>query len=270
VPDFLAGRPPDYRPPDGATGLATIRGDAPIIMQSDGRGWLFAPSGIVDGPLPTHYEPQESVIANPLYGQQCNPARLEWRRADNPYHAAARDRRFPYVLATFRLTEHHTAGGMSRWLSWLSELQPALFCEISPELAAELGIRNGGWGTLRTARAEVECRVLVTRRIRPLHAGGQIVHQIGVPYHWGGIGRVRGDAINELFPLVGDPNVHIPESKLVTADLVAGRRSKQRRAATGGPGAIAGEDPGPGALRARDLPRVGQLADEPPELEVKG
>ena len=267
VPDFIADRPPDYRPAPDARGLATIRGDAPFIMQSDGRGWLFAPTGIVDGPLPTHYEPQESVIANPLYPQQCNPARHEWRRRDNPYHAAARDRRFPYVLATFRLTEHHTAGGMSRWLSWLSELQPALFCEISPELATELGIANGGWGTLRTARAEVECRVLVTRRMRPLVVDGRVVHQIGVPYHWGAIGRVRGGAVNELFPLVADPNVHIPESKLVTADLVAGPRARGLTAAVDGPAAIAGDDPGRGALRERDRPGVGQLGPEPPEIK---
>jgi formate dehydrogenase major subunit len=238
-------------------------------MQSDGRGWLFAPSGIVDGPLPAHYEPEESVIGNLLYGQQCNPARREWRRPDNPYHAAARDRRFPYVLTTFRLTEHHTAGGMSRWLSWLSELQPAMFCEVSPELAAEVGLRNGGWATLRTARAEIECRVLVTRRIRPLVIGGAVIHQIAVPIHFGGIGRVRGAAANDLFVLVIDPNVHIPESKVATANVVPGRRSRGRTAAVDGPAAIAGDDPGPMALRRRDLPGVGPPTDQPPQIESK-
>src|SRR5690606_7679730 len=109
VPDFIADRPPSYRPAEDARDIDTIRGDAPFIMQSDARGWLFAPTGIIDGPLPAHYEPEESTLANPLYRQQCNPVRREWRRADNPYHAAARDRRFPYVLTTFRLTEHHTA-----------------------------------------------------------------------------------------------------------------------------------------------------------------
>ncbi len=267
VPDFIADRPPDYRPGDDAHGLATLRGDAPFIMQSDGRSWLFAPSGIVDGPLPTHYEPEESVIANPLYGQQCNPARREWRRPDNPYHAAARDRRFPYVLTTFRLTEHHTAGGMSRWLSWLSELQPAMFCEVSPELAAEVGLRNGGWATLRTARAEIECRVLVTRRIRPLMIGGTVVHQIAIPIHFGGIGRVRGDAANDLFELVIDPNVHIPESKVTTANVVPGRRSRGRTAAVDGPFAIAGRDPGPMALLRRDRPGVGPPSNEPLQIE---
>jgi formate dehydrogenase major subunit len=207
------------------------------------------------------------VIGNPLYRQQCNPVRREWRRADNPYHAAARDRRFPYVLTTFRLTEHHTAGGMSRWLSWLCELQPALFCEVSPELAAELGLANGRWATIRTARAEVECRVLVTRRMRPLVIGGTVVHQIAVPYHFGGVGHVRGDVVNDLFELVIDPNVHIPESKVATADLVAGRRSRGRSAVVDGPLAIAGGDPGPGALRRRDLPGVGPRSAEPPQIE---
>ena len=267
VPDCIADRPPDYRPGDDAHGLATLRGDAPFIMQSDGRGWLFAPSGIVDGPLPAHYEPEESVIANLLYGQQCNPARKEWRRSDNPYHAAARDRRFPYVLTTFRLTEHHTAGGMSRWLPWLAELQPAMFCEVSPELAAEVGVRNGEWATIRTARAEIECRALVTRRIRPLMIGGTVIHQIAVPFHFGGIGRVRGDTANDLFELVIDPNVHIPESKVTTASLVAGRRSRGRSAAIDGPFAIGGDDPGPTALRRRDRPGIGPPDDEPKQIE---
>ena len=44
-------------------------------MQADGRGWLYAPSGLVDGPLPTHYEPQESPVDNPMYGVQANPTR---------------------------------------------------------------------------------------------------------------------------------------------------------------------------------------------------
>jgi formate dehydrogenase major subunit len=255
VPDFIADRPPSYRPPPGARGLATISGDAPFIMQADGRGWLFAPSGITDGPLPTHYEPQESVIANPLYGQQCNPVRLQWRRRDNPYHRAYHDRRFPYVLTTFRLTEHHTAGAMSRWLPWLSELQPELFCEVSPELAAERGLEHAGWVTLRTARAEIACRVLVTQRMRPLVISGAIVHQIAVPYHWGGIGKVRGAIANDLFPLVGDPSVHIPESKVTTCDVVPGRRARAVH-----------DDTSP-KLPPRDLPGVGQPQPEPPQVK---
>ena len=56
VPDFQVTKPPSYRPPAGATGPEALAGDDPFIMQSDGKGWLYVPSGLIDGPLPTHYE----------------------------------------------------------------------------------------------------------------------------------------------------------------------------------------------------------------------
>ncbi|HCP61377.1 MAG TPA: formate dehydrogenase, partial [Actinobacteria bacterium] len=107
VPDFIPDREPSYRPADDAQGLDTISGIDPFVRQTDGKGWLFVPSGLLDGPLPTHYEPQESVVENLLYGQQCSPARVEYRRKDNPYHRAFGDERFPYAITTYRLTEHH-------------------------------------------------------------------------------------------------------------------------------------------------------------------
>jgi formate dehydrogenase major subunit len=233
-PDFVS-KPPSYRPADDARGKDTIAGTDPFLMQADGKAWLFVPSGLHDGPLPTHYEPQESVMKNPLYGQQCNPARMEWLRPeDSPYHQPYDDPRFPYVLTTYRLTEHHTAGGMSRWLGWLSELQPEAFCEVSLELAAEIGLTNGGWATIRSARGEIEARVLVTNRLRPLQLGERTVHQIGMPYHWAGKGIVRGDCPNELFPFVADPNVSIMETKAITVAVEAGRKSKERRQITSG------------------------------------
>jgi formate dehydrogenase major subunit len=233
VPDFIADRPPSYRAKKGDQGLDVISGDDPFIMQADGKGWLYAPSGMMDGPLPTHYEPLESPVRNFLYGQQCNPARHEWRRKDNPMHRAWGDPRYPYVATTYRLTEHHTAGGMSRWLSWLSELQPEMFVEVSPELAEEAGLENGGWCTVYTARGEIECRVLVTERLRPLQLDGQRVHQVGLPYHWGYTGRVQGDSTNDLIGFTADPNVSIQESKAFTCNVLPGRRSQDRRAAFG-------------------------------------
>src|SRR5580692_6108384 len=62
IPDFVGDRPPSYRPPEGATGVAAIAGDDPFIMQADGKAWLFTPAGLVDGPMPAHYEPQESPL----------------------------------------------------------------------------------------------------------------------------------------------------------------------------------------------------------------
>jgi formate dehydrogenase major subunit len=223
VPDFEKKKPPSYEPPPDAKAQDAIGGADPFIMQTDGKGWLFVPKGLVDGPLPAHYEPQESRVVNPLYGQQANPVRQVYSRKGNRYHPVDGEV-YPYVFTTYRLTEHHTAGGMSRFLPYLSELQPEMFCEVSPELAAERGLVNGGWATIITARSAIEARVLVTDRVRPLRIQGRTVHQIGLPYHWGSAGVVRGDSANDLLPIVLDANTHIQESKAATCDIRPGRR----------------------------------------------
>jgi len=131
---------------------------------------------------------------------------------------------FPYVATTFRLAEHHTAGGMSRWLPYLAELQPEFFCEVSPELAAERGLQHLGWATIITARAAVEARVLVTDRITPLTIGGRRLHQVCMPYHWGWAGYSTGDQANDLVAVSLDPNTHIQETKAFACDIRPGRR----------------------------------------------
>jgi formate dehydrogenase major subunit len=230
-PDFVPDRSPDYEPPEGAKAMDAIKGDAPFILHPDGLGWLYAPQGLVDGPLPTHYEPHESPVTNLLYGPAANPTRQTYDRAGNPYNPSAGQpgaEVFPFVLTTYRLTEHHTAGGMSRTVPYLSELQPELFCEVSPELAAERGLEHGDWATIVSTRTAVEARVLVTDRIRPIRIADRTVHQVGLPYHWGRKGLVTGDAGNELLPIVLDKNVHISEYKASTCDIRPGRRPRGR------------------------------------------
>jgi formate dehydrogenase major subunit len=129
-------------------------------------------------------------------------------------------------MTTYRLTEHHTAGGMSRFVPYLSELQPEMFCEVSPELAAERSLEHGGWATVATERAAIEARVLVTDRMRPVQVNGRTLHQVGLPYHWGSRGLTRGGSANDLFPIVLDPNVHIQEVKAATCDIRPGRASR--------------------------------------------
>jgi formate dehydrogenase major subunit len=75
----------------------------------------------------------------------------------------------------------------------------------------------------------IEARVLVTDRLQPLRVGSdppRIVHQVGLPYHWGRKGLVTGDSANELLPLVLDRNVHISEYKVATCDVQPGRRPR--------------------------------------------
>jgi formate dehydrogenase major subunit len=228
-PDFVPDKAPDYKAPEDAKAMDAINGDAPFILHPDGLGWLYAAQGLVDGPLPTHYEPHESPFANLMYAQRSNPTRQTFDRAGNPYNPSDVQpgaEVFPFVLATYRLTEHHTAGGMSRSVPYLAELQPELFCEISPQLAAERRLQHGGWATIATTRAAIEARVLVTDRIRPLRVQGKTVHQVGLPYHWGRRGLVKGDAGNELLSLVLDQNVHISEYKVCTCDIKPGRRPR--------------------------------------------
>jgi len=230
VPDFEPTKRPDYQPPEDATGPDALTGTDPFIMQSDGKAWLFAPAGLADGPLPAHYEPQDSPARNLLYGQQRNPAREITPSSPHnryqPSDSAPGSQVYPYVATTYRLTEHHTAGGMSRWLPYLSELQPEMFCEVSPELAEECGLEHAGWATVITARAAIEARVLVTDRIPPLTIDGRRLHQVGLPYHWGGSGYSTGDAANELSHLSLDPNVHIQEVKAFACAVRAGRRPR--------------------------------------------
>jgi formate dehydrogenase major subunit len=228
TPDFDEEKAPDYRPADDATGPEAIRGDHPFVMQADGLGWIYVPQGLEDGPLPTHYEPHESPIRNQLYGQQSNPARQQNDLSEDPYSPPGSDV-YPFVVTTYRLTEHHTAGGMTRFLPVLSELQPQMFVEVHPDLARERGLEHGGWATVVTPRSAIEARVLVTERMRPARMDGRIVHQVGLPYHWGSRGVTTGGAANDLSHMALDPNVHIQEVKAFTCDIRPGRRPRGPR-----------------------------------------
>ena len=221
--DFAPTKAPGTRGRDNGIGFDWLGGNDPFIMRADGKAWLFAPSGLVDGPLPTHYEPYESPVHNIMYEQQSNPVAKVWKVDGNPYHLVA-DPKYPIVISTYRLTEHYLSGTMSRWLPWLAELMPELFCELSPELAAEKGIKNGEYMTIQTARGEIQARALVTRRMKPFVIDGRTVHEIGMPWHWGWQGVARGDIVNNLSALVADPNVSIHEGKVFTCNVRAGKK----------------------------------------------
>ncbi len=223
VPDFPVNKPPSYTPPPDGVGIDAHSGSDPFIMKPDGKGWLFAPKGLKDGPLPAHYEAVEAPVTNALYSQQSNPAAKYFQdRPDNPL-APVGDERYPIVITTYRLTEHHVSGPMTRWMPWLNALQPSLFAELSPELAAERKIRHGEWIIISTPRGEIEARAMVTRRMRPLRIKGRVVHQIGLPFHWGFQGKVTGSITNDLAHMVLEPNVSIEEAKAFMCNVRSGR-----------------------------------------------
>jgi len=102
------------------------------------------------------------------------PQLKHWPRPGNEL-AQPGDGRFPYVITTYRLTEHYLAGAMSRWNPWLTELQPELFIEMSPELAQEKRIKNLDWVRISTPRGQIRAKALVTRRLYPLTIDGKLV-----------------------------------------------------------------------------------------------
>jgi len=222
TPDFEPTKPPNYRPAEHATGMAAIAGDSPFILKPDGKGWLFAPGGTKDGPLPTHYEPVESPVRNGLYAQRENPTVLLDAVPLNPL-AAPEDPDYPVVATTYRLTEHYLSGPMSRFDSWLNELQPEMFVEMSRDLAAARGVAHGDWVVVTSKRGAIEARAMVTPRLHSLHIQGKIVHQIGLPIHFGWAGEVAGSQANDLTSILSDANVSMHEGKAFTCQVHKGR-----------------------------------------------
>ncbi|PTQ55612.1 MAG: Formate dehydrogenase, alpha subunit [Candidatus Carbobacillus altaicus] len=217
VPDFPVTKAPDAEPKAAGIGLDAHSGSAPFIMQPDGVMQLFAP--LVDGPLPTHYEPVETPVGNLLYPKYPHNPVTVYYRDINELHGVANPS-YPYIITTYRLTEHWHGGAMSRNVPWLSELMPELFAEIAPELAREIGVKGGDWVEIKTERGRIRARALVSRRIRPYVIDGKIFQVIGLPIHWGYAGDVvHGDITNDLTSIVGEPNSRIHESKVFTAHI---------------------------------------------------
>ncbi len=208
--------------PDGgmapmADALASGKPGLPFIMRNEGVGCLFAPTGLVDGPLPVHYEPMESPIANVLYPQHpTNPAAFIY---GGKSAAFGKPDRFPIVATTYRMSEHWQGGSMSRNLPWLNELFPELIVMIGEELAKARGIAGGDQVRIWNDRGEVLAKACVTSRICPLVVDGQKVHTVGLPWHWGFGGLSPGNAANRLTPHVGDANTRIPEYKTFLVDV---------------------------------------------------
>lgn len=222
VPDWEPDKDPAYRPKKDSKGMEAISGADAFLMKPDGRAWLYAPGGTKDGPLPAHYEPAESPVANVLYHRTASAPSTRYMESQLNPVAHPPSPEFPVVACTFRVTEQYLSGPMSRFNSWLNELMPAMFVEISPELAGEHGIENGGWMSVTSARGTISARALVTRRQKPMTVLGQLVHQIGIPFHWGYAGETVGGVANDLTSLVADPNVSMHEAKVFACRVSSG------------------------------------------------
>ncbi len=189
----------------------------PFIMKPHGVASLFGP-GLNDGPFPEHYEPLECPVdRNLLSGTRINPAAKVFEGTMDQYFTC--DPRYPFVCTTYRVTEHWQTGVLTRWLPWLLETQPQLFVEMSKELGALRGIKNGDVIEIESARGKLKAVAIVTARFKPFNIDGQTVHQVGIPWHFGWRWPQSkkftqgGDSANLLTPNIGDANTMIPESK---------------------------------------------------------
>ena len=190
----------------------------PFIMKPEGHARIFGP-GRADGPFPEHYEPLECPVEkNLLSAQLTNPTAPAYHTDMDVYRTC--DPRYPFVATTYRVSEHWQSGVMTRWQPWLLEAQPQLFVEMSPQLAEMKGIKNGEMVRVETIRGELDCVAIVTARMRPFKIQGNVIHQVGLPWHFGWVHpKNGGDSANLLTPSAGDPNTRIPETKAFMANV---------------------------------------------------
>jgi formate dehydrogenase major subunit len=214
---WIGDVPDNAVPPMGTTGAY------PFIMKPDGVASIFGP-GLNDGPFPEHYEPLECPIEkNLISNQRINPVIKIFEGGPDTFLTC--DPRYPFVCSTYRVTEHWQTGVLTRWLPWLIEAEPQVFCEMSLELAKLRGIKNGERVVVETSRGKLEAVAIVTPRLKPFNVAGQTVHQIGVPWHFGWLWpKDGGESANLLTPTVGDPNTMIPESKAFMANVTKLRK----------------------------------------------
>jgi formate dehydrogenase major subunit len=188
----------------------------PYIMNPEGTARLFTRAMMKDGPFPVHYEPFESPIANPIAPKvRGNPVARVFKDDMAAFGDAAK---FPYAATSYRLTEHFHFWTKHVWPN--AVMQPEFFVEISEQLAAEKGIKSGGWVRVWSNRGSVNAKAVVTKRIKPLQCDGKTVHIVGIPLHWGFMGAAKkGFGPNSLTPYVGDANIETPEYKAFLVDI---------------------------------------------------
>ena len=198
----------------GGAPVAATGGKLPFIMKADGIASIFGP-GMVEGPFPEHYEALECPLeVNSMSKQRVNPTiKIFGDKMDASFSC---DARYPFVCTTYRVSEHWQTGVMTRHCSWLLEMQPQNFVEMSVELAKELKIANGETVIVSSGRGEIKTVAMVSERFKPFKIAGSTVHQVGIPWHFGWQFPEDGsgyDSVNLLTPNVGDANTMIPESK---------------------------------------------------------
>jgi len=163
----------------------------------NGRARLSA-FGIPD-PVPTHREPIHSprpdLIAKwPTY----DDVKDHWRVPTLFKSLQKPDwvKKYPIILSTGRQVEFEGGGASERNSWWLVELQPEMYVEMHPKLAADVGVKHGEWvyvlspEDLDDKPSRIKVKAKVTRRVSP--------DMVYLPFHWAGVWD--GKSLGEKFP----------------------------------------------------------------------
>ena len=212
----------------------TPAGQKPFRMVGEGVGRIFAASykdvengetrdsssTPVDGPIPEFYEPVESPTNNALHmnpNAQFSPCVI-YPRLPDLQKIGTKDE-FPYVLCSSSICEHWCSGTITRHITWLNELVKEPFIEMPKKLAEKLGVKSGDEVIVRSVRAQIKEKAMVTDRIKPLWINGQEVFVTWQPYNWGFKGLSTGPSGNYITIDALDPNAQSQEFKACLIDI---------------------------------------------------
>jgi len=148
--------------------------------------------------VPVHREPVESprpdlVEQWPANGQQTNFFRLDQNNAviQESSTRAAEQQGMNTILTSGRQVEHQGGGSETRSNVFTADLQPHMYAEIHPDMAADLGIDGGDLVVVSTTdRGSILVKSRVTNRPN--------TREVFMPYHWGGV--FHGKSLEDDYP----------------------------------------------------------------------
>ena len=173
IPDFPDDLPPGHVPPPDAVGAGRAARRRPVRPAGRRQGLA------VRAQRRGRRAPADALRARRVAGAQ--PAARAAGQPDPPALRAPRPTRptpraTPGVPVRPHLVPAHRAptprAAMTRWLPFLAELQPELFVEVSPQLAAERGLCTGSGATSSPAARRCRRGAVVTERIRAAAGAG--------------------------------------------------------------------------------------------------
>ena len=195
-------------PAADARGDDALAGDAPFIMHADGLGWLWVPIGLKDGPLPTHYEPLESPVAqSALRRSRSNPG------GDSNASVPTIPTRSPRSALPVRAHDlsadraSHRRRHDAHALASRRAAAGAVLRDLARAGGAKSASRNGDWVAIvdrprrDRARARWSPRACVRSRSTAASSTRSACRSTGAR------GLVTGDVANDLIAISEEPNV---------------------------------------------------------------